>query len=175
MKKIIFFILLILIISGAYKTLDEEITIPKESIRLRVIPNSNNGEDINIKEKVKKYLEKNIYQILKDTNNIVDARNKIEDNLPVIKKDINNIFNENDYNNEYKIKFGMNYFPEKKYKGIKYEEGMYESLVIEIGKAKGDNWWCVLFPNFCLADINEDVEYKSYIYNLAKKVIKIKK
>ena len=66
---------------------------------------------------------------------------------------------------EYTVDFGYNYFPEKKYRGLKYKEGYYESLVITIGEGKGDNWWCVLFPNLCLVDLENktNVEYKSWI------------
>ena len=55
------------------------------------------------------------------------------------------------------------------YKGIKYKEGYYESLVISIGDSKGDNWWCVLFPNFCLVDTNNDHEYKLYFKEIFNK------
>ncbi len=34
----------------------------------------------------------------------------------------------------YVVKYGLNYFPEKKYKGIVYKEGYYESLVVTIGE-----------------------------------------
>ena len=54
MKKIIFLILLALVIFNVYKINNQNIIIPNSSIRLRVIPNSNNPEDISIKEKVKK-------------------------------------------------------------------------------------------------------------------------
>ena len=83
---------------------------------------------------------------------------------------INNIFKENNYNIPFKINFGYNYFPEKNFYGKIYEEGEYESLVIYIGEAKGDNWWCVLFPNYCLIDTNKDIKYKSYIKELINKI-----
>ena len=73
----------------------------------------------------------------------------------------------------YKVNFGYNYFPQKKYKGVVYEEGMYESLVITIGEGKGDNWWCVLFPPLCMMESNdeniEEVEYKSFIKEIIDK------
>ncbi|MBQ9117414.1 MAG: stage II sporulation protein R, partial [Clostridia bacterium] len=28
--------------------------------------------------------------------------------------------------------------------------GQYASLKIELGKAEGKNWWCVLFPQVCV-------------------------
>ena len=71
----------------------------------------------------------------------------------------------------YNISFGENYFPSKTYKGVKYNEGYYESLVIAIGDAKGDNWWCVLFPNYCLID-KEKSTYKSIIKDIFTKYSK---
>ena len=58
----------------------------------------------------------------------------------------------------------------KIYQGVTYKEGYYESLVISIGEAKGDNFWCVLFPNFCLIDTQEDHTYKSYFKELINKI-----
>ena len=166
MKKKIFLILLLLIIINVYQITNETIIIPDSSIRLRVIPNSNNPEDINIKEKVKNYLENNIYSLTKDTKDIDTARNIINSNIPSIKENIGNIFKNNNYFLPYEVNYGNNYFPQKVYKGITYEEGYYESLVIKIGEANGDNWWCVLFPNFCLVDTKEKHEYKSYFKEL---------
>ena len=96
MKRKIFLILLGLIIVGVYSQHETELSIPDSSIRLRVIPNSNDSKDINIKEQVKDYLETDIYTILKDTNNIETARNIINTNIPNIESNINNIFKDND-------------------------------------------------------------------------------
>lgn len=170
MKRKIFLILLGLIIIAVYSQNETEITIPDSSIRLRVIPNSNESKDINIKEKVKDYLETDIYTLLKDTDNIDKARNVINENIPIIETNIDNIFKNNNYNLPYQVNFGYNYFPEKTYQGKTYEEGEYESLVIYIGDAKGDNWWCVLFPNFCLIDTEKKHEYKSYFKELIDKI-----
>jgi len=172
MKKKVFLILFVLVIIYVYKTNEQNIFIPDSSIRLRVIPNSNNPEDINIKQKVKTYLEKNVYALTKDTKNIDEARMVIKDSIPSIKNNIDNIFVTNSYNLSYDINYGLNYFPAKEYKGQIYEEGYYESLVISIGDAEGDNWWCVLFPNFCLIDTDKEHEYKSYFKELFTKYSK---
>ena len=170
MKRKIFILLLGLIIIGVYTQNQTELSIPDSSIRLRVIPNSNNAKDINIKEQVKDYLETDIYSLLKNTDNIDSARTIINNNIPKIETNIDNIFKENNYNIPYEINFGLNYFPEKIYNGTVYNEGEYESLVIYIGEAEGDNWWCVLFPNFCLVDAKKDTEYKSYFKELLNKI-----
>lgn len=33
--------------------------------------------------------------------------------------------------------------------------GVYDSLRIEIGEAEGKNWWCVVFPSFCIPATTE--------------------
>ena len=174
MKKIII-LLAIITISLIYKEIKADtIIIPDTSIRLRVIPNSNSVLDQNMKNKVKTYLEENTYELLRDEKNIENARNLIKENIPYLDENIKEIFNENNYNMNYNINYGYNYFPEKEYRGIKYKEGYYESIVISIGEAKGDNWWCVLFPNLCLVDIenNNDTEYKSWVIETINKIFK---
>ena len=74
---------------------------------------------------------------------------------------------------DYDINYGINFFPEKEYDDYVYQEGNYESLVIKLGEAKGNNWWCVMYPPLCLIDQNsnnkEDVEYKLYIKEILQK------
>lgn len=170
MKRKIFLILLSIVIISSYLHNKTEITIPNESIRLRVIPNSNETKDIIIKEQVKDYLETDIYTLLKDVNNINEARELITSKIPTIEKNIDSIFKLNNYNLPYKVNYGNNYFPEKTYQGKEYSEGEYESLVIYIGESSGDNWWCVLFPNYCLIDTDKEITYKSYFKELINKI-----
>ena len=46
----------------------------------------------------------------------------------------------------------MSSFPTKDYGSIVLPAGEYEALKVEIGSAKGKNWWCVLFPPLCFVD-----------------------
>lgn len=170
MKKKLFIFLLIIVLINLFNLKKEELTIPNDSIRLRIIPNSNNPIDIHMKEKVKENIETNLLKELKETNTIEASRQVIKINIPNLKANIDKLFLDNDYNETYQINFGNNYFPEKIYKGKTYSEGYYESLVVTIGNGSGDNFWCVLFPNFCLLDLEDDTEYESYIYNLIKKI-----
>lgn len=162
MKKIV-----ILIICGVigimvyYKK--QEIIIPDSSIRVRIIANSNNINDLYDKKQLKESIMHNIYQYVKNSNDISEARNNIKDNIKEIDQLIKN------KTSDYVINYGLNYFPKKIYKGVIYPEGEYESLVITLGSGLGDNWWCVLYPPLCLIDDNEitsDVEYRSIIYDL---------
>ena len=172
-RKLILIILTIVTIYVVYNNVKaEEIVIPNTAIRLRVIPNSNNLLDQEMKAKVKEYLEANLYKNFANVDDIDEARIMINNNIPKIEEDITSIFKENNYNMNFKVKYGNNYFPEKEYKGITYIEGYYESLVVEIGETKGDNFWCVLFPSLCLLETEEttEVEYKLGVLELINKI-----
>lgn len=170
MKKIIFIALTCLIVFLVYNEItNNELIIPNNSIRIRVIPNSNDSLDINMKNKVKDYLENDIIPLIGASQDIIEAREMIYNNLDGIDENINNIFMDNNYHQDYHINFGYNYFPKKVFQNKEYDEGYYESLVVTIGDANGDNWWCVLYPNLCLIN-KEDKEYKSFITEIIKKI-----
>ena len=145
--------------------------IPEEAIRIRVIANSNSDYDQNIKMKVKEQVEKDMYNLLKDSKNIEEVRNTIKSNLKQEKRSISTILKEEDYKLPFEINYGYNYFPKKKFKGITYKEGYYESLVVTLGEGLGDNWWCVLFPPLCMIEAEEstDVEYTSMVKEIVSK------
>lgn len=166
MKKIIIalFIVMVLILVNTNNT---KVLIPKDSIRFRIIANSNSLEDQTKKLEIKEELEPVLTNLLSTTNSLDETRKEIKNNLYEVENILNN------YNTTYKINYGINYFPEKTYKGTTYAQGDYESLVITLGDGLGDNWWCVLFPPLCLLEADEenldDVVYTSYVKELLEK------
>ena len=170
MKKILVILLIISIIFMLIKN-EESLVIPKESIRFRVIANSNSKEDIEVKEYLTNKIINNNKELF-ENKSLIDSRNKINNSIDSINSLIDKTFNELNYNKDYKVKYGINYFPEKKYKGVKYTEGYYESLVITIGEGKGNNYFCVLYPPLCLVDENyEEFEYKFKIAEILENFI----
>ena len=169
-SKTIILIIIAIIVSLLVKSKSNDIIIPKEAIRIRIIASSN--DEYNIKEKleVKKNIERELYSLIKDANNVVEAKNIINKNLDRL-----NLIIDNTTNLNYNLSFGANYFPKKVYKGVIYNEGIYDSLVITLGEGLGDNWWCVLFPPLCLLDSNDttkDIEYKFFVKELIDKYFK---
>lgn len=152
---------------------EELIEIPNNAIRIRVIANSNSEYDQEKKNEIRQEVQLYMQNLLKDATTTDEARTIIQNNITNLKNNIDTYLTEIKYNTEYKINFGLNYFPEKEYKGIKYKEGLYESLLITLGEGKGNNWWCVLFPPICLLEAEEtekdEIEYKSFIKEVIEK------
>ena len=174
MKKCL---LLFLIIGMFYvfisNKLSKDLTIPSDALRIRVIPNSNSEVDQSVKLSVKDRLNVTMYDLLKDAKDSEEARKIVKDNLDLVRSDVADVLKERDYNLGYDVNYGYNYFPKKEYKGVSYDEGYYESLLVTLGKGEGDNYWCVLFPPLCLieGDESSDVEYKSIVEELLNKYI----
>ncbi|HHX16311.1 MAG TPA: stage II sporulation protein R [Mollicutes bacterium] len=174
MKKIICGLILILSLTIFKELSVSKKIIPDDAIRLRVLANSNSSYDQNVKEKVKTQLQSEVYTHLKDAANIDDARDIIKANIGNFDKSIKKVMEKENYNIGYNIDFGYHYFPNKEYKGIEYDEGYYESILVKIGKGEGNNWWCVLFPPLCLLEAEEstEVEYKFFVQEIIDKFLK---
>lgn len=168
MKNILFIFCAILVLVFISDYITEENIIPEDAIRIRVIASSNNDEAQELKVEIKEELEDYLYKQIQGVRSIEDADKVIKESIPQVKTIIDK------YTSDYDVNYGMNYFPEKEYKGIIYEAGEYQSLVVTLGNGTGNNWWCVLFPPLCLLEAEEstDVEYRSYVSEMIDKYIK---
>lgn len=167
MKKFLVIVAIMVFYMIVGKVTADTQLIPKEAIRIRVIANSDSDTDQKVKLQLKEQLETYYYDLLKDVRGVEKADQIINESLPEVEKMVATTTQ----NNDFTIHYGMNYFPEKEYKGVFYEEGYYESLVVNLGQSKGKNWWCVLFPPLCLLENNEmeEVEYRSFVTELIQK------
>ncbi len=164
MKNILFILLFIFLLVGISNVVTENELIPEDAIRIRVIAASDKKEDQELKIKIKNEVEKYLYEQLSNVDNINDAHIVIKNSLVNIDKIVKK------YTDDFNINYGLNYFPEKEFKGIKYKDGEYQSLVITIGNGLGNNWWCVLFPPLCMIEEDTtDVEYRSFIVDTLNK------
>lgn len=160
MKKIIIVLSIIIIILCLYKNNYYE----KETIRFRIIANSNSVEDQKLKKEIVKDISNDL--IKRNIKTISQERKYLLNKIPKFEEKIK------EKTNNYDINYGNNYFPEKKYNGKTYKAGNYESLVITLGDGNGKNFWCILFPPLCMIDEKEQekIEYKSVIKEVINKI-----
>ena len=171
MKKILI-ILAIIISIMLLSNKESDITIPNNNIRFRVIASSNSIKDQEVKIGLSKDLSEYLMDIEHRSNKKEDIIKDYVNNKNNIENHINNYLNENNLNIKYNLNIGRNKFNKKIYKGVTYDAGYYDSIVVELGEARGLNWWCVVYPPLCNIEDNNnsnDIEYKSYIKEILDK------
>lgn len=125
--------------------------------RLHVIANSDSEEDQNLKYIVRDNVLKYMNEICKDAKSKEEAIQIAQDNMDEFRNIALNTIRDNGYNYDVSIEIGNFSFPTKTYGDISLPSGYYDALRIKIGEAKGQNWWCVMFPPLCFVDVSSGV------------------
>lgn len=120
--------------------------------RLHVIANSDSEEDQELKYIVRDNLINYMNEKCKNLSSKEDIIEYAKNNLTEIKQTAENTIKENGYNYPVVVEIGNYEFPTKWYGDISFPEGFYDALRVKIGKAAGQNWWCVMFPPLCFVD-----------------------
>ena len=126
--------------------------IADEVIRLHVLANSDEVYDQELKIKVKDGIVKMLEDELHSSMSKDETRIILLKNLDEIEKKTKEIIEENGYDYDVSAKITFDNFPTKQYGDVVLPAGEYEALKVEIGEAKGQNWWCVMFPPLCFVD-----------------------
>lgn len=132
-------------------------SISENVFRLHVIANSDSKEDQDLKYKVRDNLIKYMNSISKDISTKEETIKLANENIDNFSNIAKNTILENGFNYDVKIEIGNFDFPTKTYGDISLPAGFYDALKVEIGEAKGKNWWCVMFPSLCFVDISNGV------------------
>ncbi len=125
--------------------------------RLHVLANSDSEEDQNLKYKVRDNLLNYMNSICKNCTSKQEAISIVEENKNTFEQIARDTIKEEGYSYSVKINIGNFEFPTKNYGDISLPAGFYDALRVEIGEAKGQNWWCVMFPPLCFVDISSGV------------------
>lgn len=131
--------------------------IANSVFRLHVIANSDTDEDQNLKYIVRDNLLDYMNTICKDCKSKQEAISMVEKNKDVFKQIAMDTISKEGYSYFVTINIGNFEFPTKHYGDISLPAGFYDALRVEIGEAKGQNWWCVMFPPLCFVDISSGV------------------
>ncbi len=134
--------------------LDREIQqgIAREVFRLHVIANSDTEKDQELKLKVKTRIVEYLKEILGEDAGLEETKEAVLTHLTEIEQEAENLIEEQGFDYPVEVVVEKTYFPEKTYGDCTFPAGEYEALKVKIGSAKGQNWWCVLYPSLCFLD-----------------------
>lgn len=131
--------------------------ISSSVFRLHVIANSDSDEDQSLKYKVRDNLLNYMNNICKDCNSKEEAIRIVSEHQEEFRQVALDTIKNEGYSYNVKIEIGNFEFPTKHYGDISLPAGFYDALKVEIGKAEGRNWWCVMFPSLCFVDVSSGI------------------
>lgn len=156
LSLIILFILFFIVTAYSYATNISD-GLSQDIFRLHILANSDSTEDQALKLKVRDAIIDYMKEISNNTDNKQNVIAISQSHIIDFKNIAKQIIEENGYNYDVNVEIGNFYFPTKYYGNISLPAGNYDALKIEIGEAKGQNWWCSLFPPLCFISISSGV------------------
>ncbi|MBQ9796011.1 MAG: stage II sporulation protein R [Clostridia bacterium] len=165
MKKFVFvFGLILVVIVGALCIPSRDIAY--DYLRLHIRANSNSEIDQDVKYEIKDEMVEFLTPHLCNVQSKEKAIEVVENYSNVMISICINLLKEKGFNYSVNIKIANEYFPTRTYANTTLESGYYDAVIVELGQAEGDNWWCVMYPPLCFVNKNENVKqikYKSII------------
>ncbi len=137
-----------------------------EYLRIHIRANSNSEIDQNVKYEVKSLAVEYLTPFIAECNTKEQAEQVLTENKEILENKIDLLLYKKGFNYNSNIAIRNEKFPTRVYEDFTLEEGFYDAVVIELGKAEGDNWWCVVYPPLCFLGNESNVVYKSKILQI---------
>ena len=119
-------------------------------LRIHIRANSNDKDDQAVKLLVRDCIAQVLSSSdLRNASSLEKAKQIVSDKLTILEAKANEVLRENDKAYTSVCKITNEYFPTRAYNDIVVESGYYDALVVSLGEAKGDNWWCIIYPQLC--------------------------
>lgn len=126
--------------------------LAQEVLRFHILANSDSEQDQALKLEVRDEVLVYLKQAMPDGMDAAETKEWVRshaDDLEAVARDVVEAHGSDDPVN---AAVTTCWFPDRTYGDVTFPAGNYEALRIEIGAAKGHNWWCVLYPNLCFLD-----------------------
>lgn len=122
-------------------------------IRFHVRANSDSEEDQALKMKVRNAILQELQPIMQEVQDKESARRLLQQELKSMTTIAQDVIRDEGYDYPVQVYLTEEEFPLKSYGDLLFPSGSYEALRVNIGDAEGGNWWCVVYPGLCFADV----------------------
>lgn len=162
MKHLVIFTSLVLVFAALCCVMPTraDTEIYSKVLRLHVIANSDSEHDQNLKLRVRDAVLGKIDKMTEGAADIGDASRIVAENVEEIRALVSGTLKSLGEDETAAVTLSEEYYPERSYGDISLPAGKYASLRIMLGKAEGQNWWCVLYPSVCLSGAKASSVFK---------------
>lgn len=158
------FVVFCLILTVIPHSSEKVIDVTESTVRLRVVANSDSELDQCLKLMVRDGIIDKAHEIFADCGNLSEAENRIEKSMVVLSAEAQKILKQNGCNHPVIVRLINEDVPVRRYSDFTFPAGNYKTLRIDIGKAEGKNWWCVMYPPLCLSAATGDVYAETAVF-----------
>jgi stage II sporulation protein R len=135
-----------------------------EYIRIHVRADSNEGDAQAVKYAVRDALVVALAPIVAECESFEEAAGALKRSEQYLSRVGSETLKEKGFAYGARATVRKEYFPTRVYGEYTLPAGEYLALVVELGKAEGQNWWCVIYPPLCFAgEQGVPIRYKSRI------------
>ncbi len=139
--------------------------------RLHIRANSNSNLDQQVKYEIKENVVEFLTPYVQGCKSKEEAMIVIKSLSGEVENIIDKILIKKGFSYKSSCDLRREYFPTRVYQNETLQAGEYDSLIINLGSGKGDNWWCVIYPPLCFTgENNSEITYKSKMIELFKKI-----
>lgn len=149
-----FFLLALLLFFGNVRSRQEALAarLAPSILRFHILANSDKNADQEIKLEVRSLILDYMQEHLSASSGKAETIQYMEDHRAAIESTANDYLARNGFDYQARLELTNCYFPTRAYDRMVIPCGNYDAARIILGKGKGHNWWCVLYPRFCFVD-----------------------
>lgn len=130
--------------------LEEHRELTRGIIRLHVVADSDEAEAQRLKLRVRDQVTGYLSDQMGAVTSRREAERFLSAHLTDIDKAARQVLRQEGCEDEVEASLRWEKFPRRVYNTFSLPAGRYQALRITIGRGKGHNWWCVVFPALCI-------------------------
>ena len=152
---VLFLVLGVLYIYSVYKNRQ---LLSDQIIRLHVVADTNEQPDQEVKLLVRDEILRLVDSIKHGAESKTEMLMRLKEQLPELQEAANTVLECAGKHYKAVVTLQEEEFPTRFYDTFALPAGIYDSLKVTIGSGEGENWWCVVFPDLCIAAASTEVK-----------------
>lgn len=121
-------------------------------LRFHILADSDSRQDQQVKLEVRSLILDYMQEKMDPDAKKPEITAWLTENTGSLETMMNQYLAEQGFSYQARLQLTNCYFPARAYGTFTFPAGYYDAARIVLGKGRGRNWWCVLYPRFCFVD-----------------------
>ena len=156
--------LIICLLSGFNEFSDDCETVRENTVRLRIVANSDSEFDQDLKLEIRDALTKQFQDVFAEAETKAEAETAAAIALDEFEETANRILKKAGADYSASAELTDRYFDTTDYGEFMLPAGTYSTVQLTLGEGKGKNWFCIAFPPLCIsASSSDEAQLEAYL------------